>query len=82
MHIYVIFQYSIILEIIICRISVTLFVALFHYSFFFQIALLWMKNIFVKFVVLATCPKTIHTTKCTFDVIFYVIILSNLYFVY
>ena len=32
-HIYAIFQYSIILEIVICSSSVTLFVSWFHYSF-------------------------------------------------
>ena len=39
MHIYAIFQYSIILEIIICRSSVTLFVSSFHYSFVLSVCI-------------------------------------------
>ena len=39
MHIYVIFQYSIILEIIICRILVVPFVSWFHYSFLLSVCI-------------------------------------------
>ena len=39
MHIYAIFQYSIILEMIICSSSVTLFVSWFHYSFVWSVCI-------------------------------------------
>ena len=48
-HIYVIFQYSIILEIIIWKSVVTVFITLFYSSFcFYEFALLKMKVMFCK----------------------------------
>ena len=71
MYIDMIFQYCIILEIIICRSLETLFVSWFHNSFFLiSFHDRRWKTFFVKFLVLATYPKTTHTTKWMFDVIF------------
>ena len=60
------FQYSIILEIIVCE------VYLCNYSFFISFLLLYIINMFFffKFVVLLMCK---NNKKCIFDVIFHLI---------
>ena len=69
-HIYIVFQYCIIVKIIICRSSVGLLVSL---LIFYLFSLLYMKNnFFFKFVVVSTCQK-LHTQKMHVWCDFYVI---------
>ena len=70
-NIYGVFQYSIIMEIMICKSSVSLLLSLLIFSSLF--ITLHDKHCFLKFVIQSRCPKTTHTWKCILAVIFYVI---------
>ena len=82
-HIYSIFQYSIILEMITCSSSVTLFVSWFHYSFVWSVCIIVDEKHFLSNLYVFHHVQKLQTQqKCTFHVIFYVICVSNLYFLY
>ena len=80
-HIYAIFQYSIILEIVICSSSVTLFVSWFHYSFVLSICINVDEKHFCQICTSSNMSKKLHTQESAhFMWFFYVICVSNLYF--